>query len=114
ASRCHRVGFLQQGQLLIEGTPSEIVSRLEGRVIELIGRPRRLLKRLASEDPQVQNAHSFGDRLHLRVAAGSAEAVMQRLAAAIAAQDGSIEQIHPVKPGLEDVFLDLLENTLAT
>jgi ABC-2 type transport system ATP-binding protein len=113
AARCHRVGFLQQGKLLIEGAPSEIVSRLEGRVLELAGRPRRLLKQIASDDPQVQNAHSFGDRLHLRIAAGSAEAVMQRLDSAIAAQAGSIERLRPVKPGLEDVFLDLLESAHA-
>ncbi|HEY69697.1 MAG TPA: ABC transporter ATP-binding protein [Anaerolineae bacterium] len=113
ASRCHRVGFLQYGRLLIEGAPSEIVSRLEGRVLELVGTPRRLLKQIASDDPQVQNAHSFGDRLHLRIAAGSAETVMRRLGSAIAAQAGSIERLRPVKPGLEDVFLDLLESAHA-
>ncbi len=109
ASRCSRVGFMQNGRLMIEGPPAKIVQSLQGRVLELTGSPRRLLEQLAASDPQVQNAHAFGDRLHLRVAPDSAEAVMQRLTSAARARDAVIDQIQSVTPGLEDVFLDLLE-----
>lgn len=113
ASRCNRVGFLEHGRMLVEGTPAEITKSLQGRVLALNGQPRRLLEQLASADPQVQNAHSFGDRLHLRVAPGSAEAVMQRLVAAAQTHAATIDRIRPVAPGLEDVFLDLLEGSHA-
>jgi ABC-2 type transport system ATP-binding protein len=109
ASRCSRVGFMQNGRLMVEGTPAKIVQSLQGRVLELIGSPRRLLEQLAASDPQVQNAHAFGDRLHLRVAPDSAETVMQRLTSAALSQDAVIDQIQFVPPGLEDVFLELLE-----
>lgn len=109
ASRCSRVGFMQNGRLMVEGTPAKIVQNLQGRVLELIGSPRRLLEQLAASDPQVQNAHAFGDRLHLRVAPDSAETVMQRLTSAALSQDAVIDQIQFVPPGLEDVFLELLE-----
>jgi ABC-2 type transport system ATP-binding protein len=109
ASRCSRVGFMQNGRLLVEGPPAKIVQSLRGRVLELTGSPRRLLEQLAASDPQVQNAHAFGDRLHLRVAPHSAEAVMQRLTSAALSQDAVIDQIQSVAPSLEDVFLELLE-----
>jgi ABC-2 type transport system ATP-binding protein len=109
ASRCSRVGFMQNGRLLVEGPPAKIVQSLRGRVLELTGSPRRLLEQLAASDPQVQNAHAFGDRLHLRVAPHSAEAVMQRLTSAAQSQDAVIDQIQSVAPSLEDVFLELLE-----
>jgi ABC-2 type transport system ATP-binding protein len=109
ASRCSRVGFMQNGRLMVEGTPAKIVQSLQGRVLELIGSPRRLLEQLAASDPQVQNAHAFGDCLHLRVAPDSAETVMQRLTSAALSQDAVIDQIQFVPPGLEDVFLELLE-----
>ncbi len=111
ASRCNRVGFLQHGRMLVEGTPAEIVAHLQGRVLELVGRPRRLLEQLAAADPQVENAHSFGDRLHLRLAPASADAVMQRLTEAAREHAATIDHIRPVRPGLEDVFLDLLEGS---
>jgi ABC-2 type transport system ATP-binding protein len=111
ASRCNRVGFMQRGRLMVEGTPAEIVESLQDRVLELRGSPRRLLEQLAASDPQVQNAHAFGDRLHLRVAPDSAEAVMERLTCAAQSHDAAINQIHSVKPSLEDVFLELLERS---
>jgi ABC-2 type transport system ATP-binding protein len=39
ASRCHRVGFMKNGKIIAEDTPSALRSRLNGRVIELRGSP---------------------------------------------------------------------------
>ncbi|HLC33799.1 MAG TPA: ABC transporter ATP-binding protein [Anaerolineales bacterium] len=108
ASRCNRVGFVNRGKLLLEGSPAEVCRRLEGRVLELVGRPRRALVEVASADPAVQDVHTFGDRLHLRVAAGTAQAAIERLERAIPAAGATFEQLRPIPPQLEDAFIDIL------
>jgi len=109
ASRCSRVGFMYGGRLLVEGPPGEIVRRLEGRVVELVGGPRRLVESLARSDPQVEDVQMFGDRMHLRVIAGSSRRVINRLKASLQKEGVVIDRLKPVAPGLEDVFIELLE-----
>jgi len=108
ASRCNRVGFMHRGQLLLEGSPSDVCRRLEGRVLELVGQPRHLLTQLASADPAVQDVHAFGDRLHLRTAAGASQGVVERLERAIPAAGGRLEFVRPIAPQLEDAFIEML------
>jgi ABC-2 type transport system ATP-binding protein len=110
ASRCTRVGFMRQGKMLVEGTPDALRSELDGRILELHGQPLPLLRRLAQADEDVENAQMFGDRLHLRVRSGQAGPVTNRLLQAAPSQGGQVTQLFPITPGLEDVFIDLLEN----
>src|SRR5574339_321238 len=50
ASRCHRVGFMKNGQLIAEDTPSQLRVRLNGRVLELRGARINLLRHVAHKD----------------------------------------------------------------
>lgn len=109
AARCHRVGFIQNGRLLIEDTPTALRNRLEGQVIELRGDPLPLLRRLAKADPDVEDAQMFGDRLHLRARAGQADEVISRLSGQIPLQGGTLTDLRIVAAQLEDVFIALLE-----
>ncbi len=54
----------------------------------------------------------FGDRAHLRVAPRSGRRVIARLKKAGKEEGLLIEQIRMIKPNLEDVFIDLLEEEL--
>lgn len=109
AARCTRVGFMQAGSLSLEGTPSGLCERLEGRVLEVRGQPLSRLRRLAETLPGVEGVQLFGDRLHIRVQEKRASAVASRLEA-IAAEEGvNLLQVRPSKPQLEDVFISLLE-----
>lgn len=107
AARCNRVGFMRQGRLIAEGTPSELRATLTGRILELRGVPLPLLKKIAAEDKDVENVQAFGDKLHLRVTASQAESVIARLRDAIPAHSGSLTEARPVPPTLEDVFISL-------
>jgi ABC-2 type transport system ATP-binding protein len=112
AARCHRVGFIQKGRLLVEGSPSDLRSRLEGRILELQGEPLPLLRSLARHDPDVEDAQMFGDRLHLRVQNGQVQAVTDRLSAQVTAGHGKITRFRSIPPQLEDVFISFLEAPL--
>jgi ABC-2 type transport system ATP-binding protein len=109
AARCTRVGFMNAGRIIREGTPAALRERLEGRVLELIGQPLALLRRLAEGEEGVMGVQMFGDRLHLRVEAGQAEAVMERISEHIPVQGGQISRLRAISPQLEDVFMELLE-----
>ena len=107
ASRCLRVGFLQEGRLAVEGPPAALRARLEGQVIELAGDPLSILRSLAEKDPAVEAVQMFGDRLHLHVQAGQAEIVLHRLQLELQAEPVSLRRLRLIPPTLEDVFMSL-------
>jgi len=110
AARCHRVGFMRTGSLIAEGAPSELRATLDGRIVEVRGRPLSLLRQIAAQEDGVEDVRAFGDRLHLRVVAAQAEPVIQRLRDAIPAGGGSLSEVRPIPPTLEDVFIALSED----
>ena len=110
ASRCHRVGFMRRGKLLLEGTPTELRARLNGQIVEVRGQPLPLLRQEARAEADVEDVQMFGDRLHLRVKAGAIESVITRLREQLPARGGSLTQLREIPPQLEDVFISLLEN----
>ncbi len=109
ASRCTRVGFLRGGKMIIEGPPRRLREMLRGRVLELSGSPEETLARAARADPDVQNVQRFGGRLHLRIAAGRAAALRERLVQQIQSAGGQVERLVEIAPLLEDVFIELAE-----
>ena len=113
AARCHKVGFMSRGRLLVEGSPVEVARRLEGRVLEVSGAPLRKLAKLAGTEPGVEAVQLFGDRLHLRVAPGRAEAVIRSLPETAQAHAVQVDRIRLVPSELEDVFIELLEGEAA-
>src|SRR5512136_2146705 len=62
ASRCHRVGFMRNGKLIAEGTPSQLRLGLNGRILELrCQSPVRLRSALEKLDG-VEDVRIFGDK----------------------------------------------------
>ena len=109
AARCNRIGFMQKGSLIAEGTPGELRATLNDRIVEVRGAPLPVLKRLASQEPGVEDVRAFGDRLHLRVQANQAEPVIRGLKKSIPAGGGTLMDARSVAPVLEDVFIALSE-----
>lgn len=107
AARCGRLGFLRNGRLLKSGTPAELLAALEGSILELRGEPLRDLRLAAAVDEDILDVHTFGDRLHLRVATGRVEAVLKRLPKRLRTQGGKVERLRVIPPTLEDVFISL-------
>jgi ABC-2 type transport system ATP-binding protein len=107
ASRCSWISFMRSGKIIQEGSPRQLRSLLDGRVLELSGSPIDLLVQVVRADPDVQDAQRFGDRLHLKVASGQSEVVKNRLSAQIPAAGGHFERLEVINPLLEDVFIDL-------
>ena len=109
AARCHRVGFMKKGQIIAEGTPGQLRTMLNERIVELRGDPLPLLKHIAAQDSDVEDVRAFGDRLHLRVGMEQSEPVIQKLKKSIHAGGGTFMSARPIPPVLEDVFIYLSE-----
>ena len=110
ASRCHRVGFMRQGKLIAEGTPSELRATLNGRIIEVRGQSPVQLRPVLDKLTGLEDIRTFGDKLHLRVAAGKADPVMKTLLEMSSAHDGKPVEARLVPATLEDVFILLSES----
>jgi ABC-2 type transport system ATP-binding protein len=110
ASRCHRVGFMKNGKIIAEDTPSNLRSRLNNRILELRGSPIGLLRRVARKDRDVEDVQAFGDRLHIRVGENKAQGVLGRLTSQIQSEGGQVDELRSVSPVLEDVFIALSES----
>lgn len=109
AARCNRVGFMRHGQIIAEGTPSQLRDQLAGRILELRGSPLNLLRQIAHQDQDIEDVRPFGDRLHLRVGEKKAEGVMSRLPSAIRSGGATLDGLRSIPPSLEDVFIELSE-----
>jgi ABC-2 type transport system ATP-binding protein len=112
ASRCHRVGFMKDGRIIAEDTPSNLRTRLSGRILELRGSPIKMLRHLAHQDVDVEDVQAFGDKLHIRVGEGKAQDVLSRLKSEIGSEGGQVDELRIVKPVLEDVFIALSETSV--
>jgi ABC-2 type transport system ATP-binding protein len=111
ASRCHRVGFMKDGRIIAEDTPSNLRAQLNNRILELRGSPINLLRHVAHKDQDVQNVQAFGDRLHIRVVENKAQDVLSRLKSQIRNEGGQVDELRAVPPILEDVFIALSESS---
>jgi ABC-2 type transport system ATP-binding protein len=107
AARCQRVGFMKKGKLIVEGTPGQLRSMLDKRIVELRGAPLPLLKQITSREAGVEDVRAFGDRLHLRVSDKQADTVIRNLKKSIPAGGGTFVDARLIPPALEDVFIAL-------
>jgi ABC-2 type transport system ATP-binding protein len=104
AERCHLIGYISQGRLLVHGTVEEVVRsagisawRVTGPGI---GRLMPRIKKL----PGVEMAAIFGSELHV---SGVDAALIERSLEGIKGEDGV--EISRVPPTLEDVFIHTMD-----
>jgi ABC-2 type transport system ATP-binding protein len=111
AERCHQVGMLYQGRLLVSGTPEELTASLPFDIIEVKSRPRKRMRAVVAEIPGVLQWRPVGDRLRLSVERlnGRAEQVLGDLEHALQADAQEIRLLRPARPDMEDVFVYLVE-----
>jgi len=108
AEQCNRLGFMVAGELLVEGTPSEIKARQKGHLLEFrVDQPQRAADLLKSETQHWRVA-LFGNRLHIitdrDVDAGIRENTQKLEAGGVhvlGAREGRFS--------LEDVFISVVE-----
>ena len=107
AMRFNRVIFMNHGKALKQGAPRELMATLAGQILELAAEPQMAARDVAAADPNVEDVHSFGGYLHLRV--HDADIVRSGLPDQLKAAGVTMAHLYPVQPTLEDVSIQLLE-----
>ncbi len=104
AEYCHRVALMHRGRIVAEGTPSDLKSSVPG-VFEVdcedpVG-ALKLIRGLAAG-----SAALFAGGLHVTPAEGVS---IDDIVARVRAAGGRVLSVQAVEPGLEDVFVRLVE-----
>jgi drug efflux transport system ATP-binding protein len=98
AERCHRVGLVHHGRLLVEGEPAALIAGFEDEAYEVHGGARDAVDAALAALGPVRAASPAGARLRVVVARGGADEVR----AALAPLGAALER---AQPSFEDLFL---------
>jgi len=107
AERCTRVALLHEGRVLAIDEPARLRARNPGRMVEIMAGTMPGLLEMLRRIPGVVDAQVFGERIHVRLADTTDEAVT-RFSAALKGTPLEPATVRPVPPSLEDVFIAML------
>lgn len=107
AERCNRVALMDKGKVILCDTPQGLKGHMRGDLFEIIAEPANAVKAALAECDYVLGVQIFGDRQHVWVRDASADE--ERLKAAFTTKNITISGMRRIVPGLEDVFMSLLE-----
>ena len=98
AERCHRVGLIHHGRMLLEGEPAALLAAFDDETYQVEGGRREPVDETLSQMPEVRAASPAGATLRITVARGTAGPVADALSPLGAS-------LRPVSPTFEDLFL---------
>jgi ABC-2 type transport system ATP-binding protein len=105
AERCHKLGYILDGRLLVQGTAAEVVASQALVAWSVAGPDLPVLAERLRALPGVDQVAAFGAALHVT---GADEARLDAALAPVKAEPGRVWQ--RIEPGLEDVFIHLMKN----
>jgi ABC-2 type transport system ATP-binding protein len=103
AERCHRVGLIHRGRLLLDGEPRALLAGFPDEVFEVRGGERDAVDAALASQAHVRAASPAGATLRVVVARGAAAAV-----ASVLATEGA--SLVPVPARFEDLFLSRMSD----
>jgi len=111
AERCSRVVLMHGGRVLADATPADLSALVPGALLEVAASPRPLVVETLQRLPSVLDVRPFAARFHVRLQGEAGEAA--RIRSTLAAAGASVEDVRPIRAGLEDAFLHLTEGRSA-
>jgi len=106
AERCTRVAFMNEGEILDIGTPSELKAKMKGEVLELVSsdikKSERILKENFDFDIQL-----FGDRINIVL--NSFENDFPKIESVLLDNSISIIEKRVITPTLENLFINMMK-----
>jgi ABC-2 type transport system ATP-binding protein len=111
AERCSRVALMSQGRILALDEPNALRAAYPDDLLEVLADPQETVVQIARNDAAVLDVQTFGERLHVRVPRGRADAAASRMAAACSQAGVRVTSLRAVPASLEDVFIDRVVTT---
>ncbi len=110
ADRCNEVGMLYEGRLLRAGTPEEITQSLPFETLEVKATPRKRMREIVDQTPEILNWNPVGDRLRIAINPGEQDRVMETLRNQFDAEAMPVRVLRPVRKTMDDAFIDMVSN----
>ncbi len=108
AEQCNRLGLMVAGELLVEGTPTEIKAQQHGHLLEfLVDQPQRAADFLKSQ-MQHWRVALFGKRLHI-ITDSEVETGIRENTQKLEAEGIRVIEAREGRFSLEDVFITVVE-----
>jgi ABC-2 type transport system ATP-binding protein len=104
AEQCNRLGFMVDGELVAEGTPSGVKAAQGGRVLEIRAEAPQRAATLLKAEMDAWRVSLFGERLHV-IVDGDVGAATRDVAARLAREGIRVLDVVDQDYSLEDVFL---------
>jgi ABC-2 type transport system ATP-binding protein len=107
AEHCHRMGFMVAGEIVAQGSPSQIKAEQPGQLLEItVERPQMAcdLLKLHFEPWQVS---LFGDRLHIVL--DNPEAELTQVRSLLQSAQLEIHSLRTIPFSLEDAFIGIVQ-----
>jgi ABC-2 type transport system ATP-binding protein len=111
AERCSRVALMNQGRVLALDEPTALRAAFPDDLLEILAEPQDMAAQVVACDAAVRDVQAFGERMHVRVPRGSADAVAARLTASCREAGVRVTSLRTVPASLEDVFIDRVVTT---
>jgi ABC-2 type transport system ATP-binding protein len=108
AEQCNRLGFMVAGELVAQGTPTEIKAAQSGHLIELITDHPQLAANLLQKEMEHWRVSLFGDRLHV-IVDDEVQAGISSLELRLRSGGIKVIKAYEERFSLEDVFIAVVE-----
>jgi len=105
AERFGRVVLVHHGRVLAEGAPAELPRLVPGSMVEVAAIPRTAAVEALRQVPGVLAVRPFAARFHVHLAHGVEPGVVRQ---ALERAGARVDDLRPIRTGLEDTFLHLI------
>jgi ABC-2 type transport system ATP-binding protein len=109
AEQCNRMGFMVAGEVVLQGSPSEIKAAQPGQLIELRVDRNQQASNVLKTQLEGWRVSIFGDRLHIVL--DNPDRDIPGVQAILADAQIRIQSLRPVPFSLEDAFISVVQRT---
>jgi ABC-2 type transport system ATP-binding protein len=109
AEQCNRMGFMVAGEMVLQGSPSEIKASQPGQLIELRVDRNQQASDLLKQHLDGWRVSIFGDRLH--VVLDRPQADLPQVETLLRDAKIQLQSMRPVPFSLEDAFISVVQRT---
>jgi ABC-2 type transport system ATP-binding protein len=111
AEQCNRMGFMVAGEMVLQGSPSEVKASQPGQLMELRVDRNQQASDVLKQHLDGWRVSIFGDRLH--VVLDHPESDMPRVAEILNNAHLQLQSTRPIPFSLEDAFISVVQRTEA-
>jgi ABC-2 type transport system ATP-binding protein len=110
AEYCDRIALIYGGNMIAMDTPLALKTRfMRDEILDLRCKAPQDIIEALGKLPEIQDIALFGAGLHMVVAAGNAASAERAISRELEALGVKIERLEKIMPGMEDVFVSLIE-----